>query len=39
MPFPGSQQSDTIELAYFFINTLDIFAIGLLAYPLWKNLK
>lgn len=42
MPFPGSQQSDTIELAYFlhqYIWYLRILGIVLLAYPLWKNFK
>lgn len=40
MPFPGSQQSDTIELAYFLhqnIWYLRILGILVLAYPLWKN--
>jgi putative effector of murein hydrolase len=42
MPFPGSQQSDTIELAYFlhqYIWYLRILGIVVLAYPLWKNFK
>jgi hypothetical protein len=42
MPFPGSQQSDTIELAYFlhqYIWYLRILGIVVLAHPLWKNFK
>ncbi|NBB28597.1 DUF3179 domain-containing (seleno)protein [Cellulophaga sp. BC115SP] len=40
MPFPGSQQADTIDLAYFIHQYIGFFrAIGLLIliYPLWKS--
>lgn len=40
MPFPGSQQADTIDLAYFIHQYIGYFrAIGLLIliYPLWKS--
>lgn len=42
MPFPGSQQSDTIDLAYFLHQNIwyfRILGILILIYPLWKNFK
>lgn len=42
MPFPGSQQSDTVDLAYFLHQNIwyfRILGILILVYPLWKNFK
>src|SRR5688572_25000542 len=42
MPFPGSQQSDTVELAYFLqdnIQIIRIIGIALIAYPVFYSFR